>query len=571
MGDNVRTLADYLTILRRRQRIFFGFIFTVLTVTLGLALGLPSVYRSTATVLIEQQDIPEDLVKSTVKSYADERIQLFGKRVITNTNLQAVIDKYDLYAEARGKTPPEVIQNSMRSRIDLEAVNTNVKNQGSGHGRKADIAFTISYESHSANLAQNVTAELVSLFFQENRKTRTKLASETAEFLEQDSAKLQSRLRDLDKKLAEFKEKNIWSLPENTELNLRLLDRTERDLAQIDLQQQAVEQRRIYLDSELRRISPMTPLYSESGERILGAADRLKVLIAQYSSLSGVYSPAHPDMVRMRKEIDALDNELETPQPEVEIYARLVSTNAELATKRERYSSDHPDTKRLERAAVALREQLPSIDRYSQNAVAPHIAPENPAYIELQAQLMAADTEIRMLEAKRRDLKSKLATYEKRLIEASQVEREYSIIQRDYSDTFDQYKDTMQKLAEAQRGEAMELSRKGERLTLIEAPLYPHQAVRPNRVAIFLLGVLIAVGGGLAAAALVDHLDESIWDGKEIMAVLQAPPLALIPYIESKVDSRGHLSGKAWVGITLILVFIAGLIVHVAVKPLQAL
>lgn len=571
MDDNSRTLTDYLSVLRRRKRVFFGLTLALLVVTLGIVLALPPIYRSTATVLIEQQDIPEELVRSTVKSYADERIQLFGKRVMTSANLQAIIDKYDLYAEARRKEPPEIIHNQLRNNIDLETVSTDVKDRGSSQGRKADIAFTISYESRSPGLARDVAAELVSLFFQENRKTRAKLASETATFLEQDSENLGSRLRELDERLAAFKEKNVWSLPENTELNLRLLDRTEREVAQVDLQRQAVQQRRIYLHSELRRLNPMTPLYSASGERILGAADRLQILFAQYSSLSGVYSSTHPDMVRMRKEIEALENEVGSTDPGVEIYAGLISTNAELTAKRQRYSSDHPDTRKLERSAAILKEKLPNRDSVRPMMDAVNLAPENPAYIELQAQLMAADTELRTLEERRQELESKLATYENRLIRASEVEREYSLIKRDYSDTLAQYKDTMQKLAEARRGEAMELSRKGERLTLIEPPLYPYRAARPNRVGILFLGFLFALGGGLGATFLLHHLDDSIWDWKEVVGVLQAPPLALIPYIDTEDDARGRIGGRAWMGIALIVLFVAGLIVHLTIRPFEAL
>jgi succinoglycan biosynthesis transport protein ExoP len=571
MDENIRTLTDHFNILRRRKGVFLGSTLALLIVTLGIVLVLPPVYRSTATVLIEQQDIPEELVRSTVKSYADERIQLFGKRVMTSANLQAIIEKYNLYAEARKKQPPEIIHNQMRNDIDLETVSTDVKNRESNQGRKAEIAFTISYESRSPELARDVAAELVSLFFLENRKTRAKLASETATFLAQNSEDLGNRLSELDEKLAEFKEKNIWSLPENSELNLRLLDRAERELAQVDLQRQAVQQRRIHLHSELRRLNPMTPLYSESGERILGSADRLRILLAQYSGLSGVYSPSHPDMVRMRKEIEALKTEVGRVEPDVEIYAGLMATDAELTVKRQQYSTDHPDTRKLKRTAASLKEKLSHRGNMHPMRDAVHLPPENPAYIELQAQLMAADTELHTLEEKRQELESKLATYENRLIRASEVEREYSLIKRDYSDTLAQYKDTMQKLAEARRGEAMELSRKGERLTLIEAPLYPYRAARPNRVAIFFLGFLFAIGGGLGATVLMHHLDDSIWDWKEVAGVLQAPPLALIPYIESENDARGRIGTRAWMGIALVVFFVAGLVLHLAIKPFDAL
>ena len=47
---------------------------------MAVALGLPAIYKSRAVILIEQQDIPQDLVRSLVTSYADQRIQVISQR-----------------------------------------------------------------------------------------------------------------------------------------------------------------------------------------------------------------------------------------------------------------------------------------------------------------------------------------------------------------------------------------------------------------------------------------------------------------------------------------------------------
>ena len=62
-----------------------------------LALAWPPTYRSTGTILIEQQEIPTDLVRSTVTSYADERVQIISQRVMTTQNLLEIIRRYELY------------------------------------------------------------------------------------------------------------------------------------------------------------------------------------------------------------------------------------------------------------------------------------------------------------------------------------------------------------------------------------------------------------------------------------------------------------------------------------------
>src|SRR5262249_55247138 len=84
-------LGQYLRAIRRRGRLALVAAVVVLVVGIGLAFLLPAKYRSMATILIEQQEIPQDIVRSTITSYADQRIQLISQQVMTTSNLLDVI------------------------------------------------------------------------------------------------------------------------------------------------------------------------------------------------------------------------------------------------------------------------------------------------------------------------------------------------------------------------------------------------------------------------------------------------------------------------------------------------
>ena len=97
MEDEVNSLSDYFTIAwRRKFHILVPFV-VVLAITIATVLSLPPVYQSTGTILIESQQIPEQLIQSTVTSFADERIQVIKQRIMTREQLFAVIDKFDVY------------------------------------------------------------------------------------------------------------------------------------------------------------------------------------------------------------------------------------------------------------------------------------------------------------------------------------------------------------------------------------------------------------------------------------------------------------------------------------------
>jgi succinoglycan biosynthesis transport protein ExoP len=61
MEKTERSLGEYLTTLRRRKGSLLSAMTVILLITISLAFGLPPVYRASATILIEQQEIPQDL------------------------------------------------------------------------------------------------------------------------------------------------------------------------------------------------------------------------------------------------------------------------------------------------------------------------------------------------------------------------------------------------------------------------------------------------------------------------------------------------------------------------------
>ena len=103
MDEQVQDFGDYLAILKRRkwQLIVPAVLLSIVAVL--AALLIPAMYRSTATILIEQQEIPVDLVRTTVTSFADQRIQVISQRVMTSRNLSAIIERYNLYPDLRRK------------------------------------------------------------------------------------------------------------------------------------------------------------------------------------------------------------------------------------------------------------------------------------------------------------------------------------------------------------------------------------------------------------------------------------------------------------------------------------
>lgn len=529
--NDENNLSDYLAALRRRRGPAAAVSIVAFLVSMGLAFALPPVYRASATILIEQPEIPKELVRSTITSYAEERIKLIGQRVMNSANLLAIIQKFDLYPERRGDEPIENVFARMREDIVLETVLADVVDPRLGKPIKVAVAFTLSYENRSPQLAQNVANELVSLYLAENIKLRTKSTSEASSFLSEEAEKLATEIGGLEAQLAEFKERNVNQLPELTPLNFQLMERVEQELIEVERQIRSLTEQRIHLGSQLAHLEPRKAIYSRSGEPILNPTERLKFLETALVSASARYSPEHPTLAELRREIEAFKKDTGAVSTTSEIHSRLVVLRSQLSSVRKRYSQRHPDVQRLIREIGGLEDKLKGALASPSESAQSEI--DNPAYLEVLARLETADTEIATTRTKALELRGKRASYETRLAQTPGVERQYRDLMRDYEGAIAKYKEVTAKQMEARLAQSLEAEQKGERFTLLEPPRLPEIPAEPQRLAISLLGTLLSLGLGLGTAALAEALDATVRGSEGIVALLGAPPLALIPKVES--------------------------------------
>src|SRR5258705_3714864 len=86
----------------------------------SLAMSLPNLYRATATVLVERQQVSEAFVTSSVTAELETRIQTIEQEVMSRMRLTELISRLNLYPEARQKAPIEDLVVRMRRAIRLE-------------------------------------------------------------------------------------------------------------------------------------------------------------------------------------------------------------------------------------------------------------------------------------------------------------------------------------------------------------------------------------------------------------------------------------------------------------------
>ncbi len=566
MQEQQFDFSDYIAAFKRRRLSIIIIALTVFSIGALAAVLWPATYKSSATILIKEQDIPPELVQSTITSYASQRIQTISQRVMARPKLFEIINKYELYADERKRLTSEEIIEEMRENISLNMIDADVVDPRTGRPTAATIAFHLSFTGEDPEQVQKVANELMSLYLQENLKERSEKASETFVFLDEESDRLSKKIAALETKLAAFKKEHSNALPELAELNRQVLDRTEREMSDIDTQLRSLEERKILLQGQLAQLKPY------GADAALDPATRLQALRTQYFGLVARYSEDHPDVLAVKREIAGLEQETGVVDSSAEQLKQIDALRGELAALEKKYSDQHPDVIKLRRQIESLQSSAQSSDRKSALASAAADNPDNPAYVQLKSQLEAANAEVRSLRTKKQDLSKKLDEYEQRLIETTQVEAEYRILARGLESEIKKHQEITGKKMAAQIAQELEKDSKGERFEIVEPPIFPEEPVSPNRPAILFLSLVLALGSGIGFAAAAESLDDSVHGAKSVAMDLGAAPLAIIPYLENDAETskrKRRLATRAVAAVGAVILVIAAL--HVFWTPLDVL
>nr|WP_225777946.1 Wzz/FepE/Etk N-terminal domain-containing protein [Pseudomonas sp. Marseille-Q3773] len=509
-SDYELSLRDYIAIIKDRALLLGVSIVVILAATVAVAVMVPPIYQATGTILVESQQISPELVSTNNTSFADERIEVIRQRVMTRENLLRIIGKYHLFADPRLSESDRIEQ--MRSAIVVQSLTTYVRGRG-----EATVAFNVSFEHRQPEVAKEVADELVTLFLNENLKQRTERANETTEFLTQEANKLGAELASLENQLADFKQAHANALPEHQTLRMNMLSRSELEFREVDRDYKAAQEELRYLELELSAANAGLATKALDGPRVAAAdeAQDLPSLKAEYARLLSRYKEAHPDVVAVKRKIQALE----------------ASGNATAAVS----------TSSLDAARV-------------------------------RAKISAAQVRIASLAEQKRELTRKMEGYEAEILEAPQVERGLVTLMRDHDNARKKYEEIRAKEMGAKITESLEQENKAERFVLLEPPLMPEKPVKPNRKKIAALGLVLAPAGAGVLVMVLEMFNQRIRGVGALENLLGRRVLVALPYIDTKADVARRRRWRNWLLLAaLLLVAILIVLVHVFYMPLDVL
>ena len=481
------TLDEYIEILRRRVwYIVIPFVLIVAGASV-YAIFAPRQYKASTLVLVSPQRVPEAYVQATVTSKIEERLQSIAQEVMSRTRLEQIIAEYRLYEKQQKSLSKEEVVELMRKNIKVELP---TKKEEKGY-------FTISFVGPDPNVVTTVANRLSSLFIEENLKIREQQATGTTEFLEAELVQAKTKLDEMEKTVAQYKQQHMGQLPEQRDANLRILEQLQNQYQRVGENLRAAQDRKLFIQRQMTELElPISPQGAgATGARLPAGSSSLQqeMALSPSGQAGGTYESQQEALVRA------------------------------LESLRTKYTESHPDV-------VAAKNRLANLERNKKT----YGVKTDPRFRELQNQMAITDLQIRRFADEERNIAGQMGQYRARIEQSPAREQEMASLMREYQSTRDTHERLMKKSQEAQQAENLEKKQKGEQFRVIDPARLPEKPFSPDIPKILLISLLAGLGCGLGLAFVREQMDRSFHDAGDVEIALGLRVLATIPKIEQK-------------------------------------
>ena len=488
LGHRTLNVEDYLAILKRRWWILAIPAILVCIAAVGATFFIRPQYQSQTLILIDQQKVSSEYVKSVVTEDLSNRIAAMQTQILSRTTLQPIVEKFNLYADEHL---------TMDGRIDLARKNVRVEAIQSDLARANGLpGFRIFFTADDPHTAQQVCAEITSLFTAANLRGRSAQAEGTTDFLKEQLDNAKHNLDDQDAKLAAFQSQHFGALPGDEGTNNQMLTS---------------------LNSQLEAAT-------QSLQQMQQNQSVMEAMLAQQSQPSSSGGSAAKTPAAEQKQLD----ELQAQEADLSLH----------------YTADYPDLKDVRRKIADLQKQM------AKEAAAPPAPAAAPPVINrpdpipvqtLRAQLRGAALAIDAKRKQQEQIEAQIRSYQGRLQASPQVEEQYKELTRDYQTAQTFYDNLLAKFKQSQMATDLENRQQGETFSVLDPSNFPDSPIFP-KPGVFAMGGL---AGGLAIGvfivALLEYRDTALRSERDVWAFTQLPTLAIIAWSGSMDSTKSGM------------------------------
>jgi polysaccharide chain length determinant protein (PEP-CTERM system associated) len=505
MADIIAQILTHALAAWRRRGIAIVIAWLVALVGWSVVAMLPDNYRSSAVVHVDTASVLEPLLRGlTVELDLQSEIELMQRTLLSRPNVEKVLRDTDLDLSANSVAETETLLQSLSKRIKVSRQGTDL--------------FEISFDDRNPQLAHDVVQSLLTIFVENNLGQNRGDMDAARRFIEDQIKVYETKLAEAERRIAEFRQKNLGLLPgQNT--SLRSYEETKTRVGQLEGELREARLRRATLNNELKNIPRFLGGRSGFGS---GPPTNTAVQILQaqqvLDDLLSRYTDKHPDVVVAKRRLDTL---LEQQKAELDAAASTA-------------------------AALSSDGSLPGDDS----------GPSNPIYEQLKVQLIDQDAQIAALQDRLANAKAEVDNSRKLAELGPELEVELARLNRDYNVLMSSYNQLLSSRETEQISRARDTQAESIRFRVMEPPTVPSVPVGPFREIFLALVLLVGLGSGVGFAILLALSSETFATAAELKAALGVPVLGTV---STATQSGGGIltQGKAMVFWTMTFMLFA--------------
>lgn len=346
-------LLDPMGILRRRWKLMCSVFLLGLMGTGAVGYVLEPKYTARATVLVASQRIAEDFFRPTVENDQIEKMSAILGEILSRSSLARLIQEHDLYAAQSDEITLEERVGRMRSAISISP--EPMAGPAPRRRESSAVVYGIRFTSTSPEKAAAVSNSLARSFTNTHLEMRGRQARLATNFLRAELKEVEAELAQQERAITEFKQKYRGQLPGELQTNLGRLDRLQQQRQSLALQIAETETRMATLD-QAEQLDPSSP------------RGRLAALQAEYERRIAIYTPEHPSVVTLARQIASLEAEIAASGEPAPSASRAPAPPSTLEELRRQLAQTEEEFAELDRRVAMIPQRQEQLDALEQRA-----------------------------------------------------------------------------------------------------------------------------------------------------------------------------------------------------------
>jgi polysaccharide chain length determinant protein (PEP-CTERM system associated) len=452
------------------------------------ALELPKKYTSQTLVLVSKPMVPVEYVKPIETEDLNQRLASMKEQILSRSRLEPVIEKFGLYTVDRRKVPMEQLVEKLRTAIEISPLEPMP-----GTVDRSMPGFHVSVTFNNPRTAQQICAEITSMFTKQNSKALENDAASTNSFISEHLEDARAKLDQQNAKVAQFKREHPGVLPEEEQTNLNRLTNLNAQLEANTQASSAAQQDKAFNESLLSQQEANWKA-TQSGQNPETLDVQIQALQDQLTSLEAKYTPEHPDVIKTRKLLEEL----------------------------------------RKKSAEAPKAANPSGESQAKA--------EPPNIQLLRARVRQDEINIAGLTKQQGQIQDQIRSLQGRMEASPMVEQQLKELTQNYQSALEFYNELQKKRESSEMAKDLAHQQQGEQFNMLDPPNLPVAPSFPKKL--YFAGG--GVGGGFALSLAILYIlmmiDKTLHTERDVELQLKLIVLATVPVLEMVQESNRNIA-----------------------------